>query len=260
MANYIGTAGNDIWRHHFGDSVSGLGGNDSLGGSGKNDTILGGDGDDSITGGAGIDSITGDAGIDTIDGGSENDVIDGGSGNDVLYGAAGDDNILGSGGDDVIYGDVQAPQVNPLSETTGWTYSPSGGIYNPPSTAARTRIGFGRMARTRPRTATHPLTGTTWTTGTSYNVQLNASPNITAARRGESRSRNDLFTVSVRSMASLSRRLRPNIMGSLTNIMTHYNQDPAMTLTPTGTPLNHHLGNLTPGACDYGIQDPGVLG
>jgi hypothetical protein len=110
----------------------------------------------SITGGAGIDSITGDAGLDTIDGGSEGDQIDGGLGNDVLYGAAGDDNILGGGGDDLIYGDVQAPQVSPLSETTGWTYSPAGAYFTRPPTAASPRIGFGRMARTRPRDCDHP--------------------------------------------------------------------------------------------------------
>lgn len=111
----------------------------------------GGDGNDSITGGAGIDSITGDAGLDTIDGGSEGDQIDGGLGNDVLYGAAGMTISWGGGGDDSIYGDVQALQVSPLSETTGWTSIRQPGAYfTRPPTAASPRIGFGRMARTRP--------------------------------------------------------------------------------------------------------------
>ncbi|MFO1140216.1 MAG: Hint domain-containing protein [Paracoccus sp. (in: a-proteobacteria)] len=242
MANYIGTAGNDTYGGTtLADSISGLGGNDSLGGSDGNDTILGGDGDDSITGGAGIDSITGDAGIDTIDGGSENDVIDGGSGNDVLYGAAGDDNILGSGGDDVIYGDVQAPQVNPLSETTGWTYSPSGGIYNPTfNSSQNTHWLWTDGADSAPGTATHPLTGTTWTTGTSYNVQLNASTQYHSGEAGVNPARgNDLFTVSVKVDGVVVATASAHT-GSLTNIMTHYN----LTLTPTGnTPLNP---NLTP--------------
>jgi hypothetical protein len=105
-----------------------------------------------------------------------------------------------------------------------------------------------------PGTATTPLTGTTWTAGTSYDVQLNAQ---TQYHSGEAAAYpalgNDLFAVSIK-VDGVVVATASAYTDKLTNTMTHYN----LTLTPTGnTPVNPECDAA---ACDYGIQDPCVLG
>lgn len=75
MADYTGTAGNDIYA-----------------GTNQADTINGGAGDDIL----GTDSPDKE--------GNGNDVIDGGEGNDTLYGGNGDDTLIGGPGDDILKG------------------------------------------------------------------------------------------------------------------------------------------------------------
>ena len=76
MANYTGTAGDDVYSGGSDDDViEGLEGND---------TLSGGDGDDQIDGGPGDDILDGGAGDDLIDSGTGVDRAYGGSGVDGL--------------------------------------------------------------------------------------------------------------------------------------------------------------------------------
>lgn len=134
MANYRGTAGNDIFIGTDADDVAyGFEGDDQLQGNGGNDTLVGHAGNDTLNGGAGDDWLVGGAGADQMNGGDGIDWISyedatssvtfnlletnwqntGGGGTDRAVGV---ENIYGSIYDDSLFGNDGA---NTLSGQNG---------------------------------------------------------------------------------------------------------------------------------------------
>ena len=131
MANFYGTAENDLANAAMSQVVGFTGGsvaelNDGVGdfftGVEGEDIVFAGDGNDVIEGGEGHDTLNGGAGNDQIAGyipgldqngsliGDEivgndgNDVLIGSGGDDVIDGGADDDSVIGGGGNDFLQG------------------------------------------------------------------------------------------------------------------------------------------------------------
>ncbi|MFC7498644.1 hypothetical protein ACFQRC_05355 [Enterovirga sp. GCM10030262] len=113
MANYEGTAGNDVHRGTAdGEWLEGKDGNDELHGLGGHDMLWGDEGDDQLFGGANIDHLDGGLGDDLLVGGSGNDVLRGRGGVDHYHGGDDDgrDQIYGTTGDRAVFFMVDAVQ------------------------------------------------------------------------------------------------------------------------------------------------------